>query len=131
LRFALASYPPSAKRQQDSLRPRERTRTMRARTKLAVGWLLIAAAAVVALWCHWPFLVREHQRLEAWKGVLIWSSEATGALVFLWFGLSHLVLGRPLPQGPDRDTRFDREHIVIIVLFLLGMASDGIVSWWA
>ncbi len=104
---------------------------MRARAKLAFWWLLFAAAAVVALWCHWPFLVREHQRLEPWKGVLIWSSEATGALVFLWFGLTHLVLGRPLPQSPAPETQLDREHLIIMVLFLLSLGCDGLVSWWA
>src|SRR5947208_2989979 len=80
------------------------------RAKLALLWLLLAALLVVGVWFHWPFFVREHRRMEPWKGVLIWFSEGVAFLSFLWFGLTYLVLRRPFPQGPDPDTSwFDRE----------------------
>jgi hypothetical protein len=100
------------------------------RAKLLAFWLLVAAAAGVALWCHWPFLAREHARLEPWKSVLVWSSDAVAALAFVWFGLTYLLLGRPLPVGPDPGGRFDCGHVLLIAAFALSLGCDGLVSWW-
>jgi hypothetical protein len=102
------------------------------RARLAVLWVVLAVLLGVGVWFHWPFFVREHRRMEPWKGVLIWSSETVALLGFLWFGYTHLLRRRPFPHGPDPDVSwFDREHCIVLACFVLGLAIDGFVSWRA
>jgi hypothetical protein len=99
------------------------------RTRLALLWLLVAALFVIGLVFHWPFLVREHRRIEPWKGVLIWSSDGLALAGFLWFGITHFIRGKPFP-AEEAGNRFDRCHWAVTICFLVGFLADGAVSWW-
>src|SRR5262245_13692375 len=102
---------------------------MTVRTRLAVAWGLFALATAGVGRFHWPYFVREHRRIDPSRTVLIWFSEGMAVLWFLWFGLVHIVLARPLPPAREDEPLFDREHCFLLTLFLLGLGMDGLVTW--
>lgn len=73
-----------------------------------------------SIWCHWPWLVVEHYRLEPMKAVLIWFGDIAVLLWCIWFTLRFCLLGYPLPSNPDNAVRKGR-YVLVSLLVALGI----------
>ena len=65
-------------------------RSARPRWDLDRYWWGLAFALASGICGYWPYLQREHARLETWEIVAIWSSELAAVFWFLRYGLGRL-----------------------------------------
>ena len=90
--------------------------------RLVVTLFLLALFGTLgfSIWCHWPWLVVEHCRLEPAKAVLVWFGDAAVVLWCVWFALRYCLLRCPLPSGPENATREGR-YVLTGLLLALGI----------
>ena len=67
----------------------------RRRMALGVIFALTCAGLVVGWWGFWPYLEREHRRLEPWQVALIWVGDVTTLGWFARFVVQHILHGQP------------------------------------
>lgn len=83
-------------------------------------FFLTCAGLLFGSWAVFPFLQREHERLPIWQAVLLWIGDATALGWFIYFFVTHSLLGRPLQQA-------DRPGLVIATM-LVALAVDLLIT---
>jgi hypothetical protein len=99
------------------------------RLLVSAGWVVLATMLAISIWWHWPYLAREHRRLEPWRIALTWFGEFVALFWFVWFGLSYCVLGRSSSHGAVGDRDFRWFAITMWVGIAGELIAQGSLVW--